>query len=296
MYAICRIMKLHGTDITASENHCNRTNEVKNSNKELTYLNFNSKPYQSSEMKEKNLSEPKTEEENEKFWKTSMPLKLAIDDYINTNDIKIPRKDSVKCVELMLAAPPELLKGIKPEELAKNGVFKAWKEVNYEFIRKEFKTGLKEPVISFYVHLDEQTPHIHAHIVPIHYNEKKNQYELNAKAKFGGSKKMQEFQDRYHKSINENFQNELKKRNLNWTNFEFKRGEPKEITGKKHIQIKDYYKAIDKAAKLGVSPEQIENLIEREFPKSKEISPSKIFDLDQEERVNKSRRNLDIGI
>lgn len=297
MYAICRIMKLHGTDITASENHCNRTSEVKNSNKELTYLNFNSKPYLSSEMKEQNLSEIKSEAENENFWKTSMPLKLAIDDYINTNDIKIPRKDSVKCVELMLAAPPELFKDIIPKELAQNGVFKAWKEANYEFIRKEFKIDTKEPIMSFYVHLDEQTPHIHAHVVPIHYNEKKKQYEVNAKAKFGGAEKMQEFQDRYHKAINENFKNALVRENRNLGNFdEFKRGESKEITGKKHIEIKEYYKAIEKAAKLGVTPEQIDKLIEREFPKSKEISPSKMFDLDQEERVNKSRRNLDIGI
>jgi hypothetical protein len=284
-------MKLHGTDITASENHCNRTSEVKNSNKELTYLNFNSKPYQSSEMKEKNLSELKTEAENEKFWKTSMPLKLAIDDYINTNDIKIPRKDSVKCIELMLAAPPELFKDKNREELAQNSVFKAWKEANYEFIRKEFKIDTKEPVMSFYVHLDEETPHIHAHVVPIHYNDKKKQYEVNAKAKFGGFEKMQEFQNRYHKAINENFQNIYKYPSVDSKTFEFQRGIPKEKTGKKHVQIKDYYKAIEKAAKLGVTPEQIEKLIEQEFPKSKEISPSKMFDLDQEERVKKPTKN-----
>jgi hypothetical protein len=254
-------MKLHGSDITASENHCERKTEVKNSDPSLSYLN-----------------------ENRTFFASEdKSLVQKIDTYLEDFQIKIPRKDSVKCVELMLAAPPELFKNVTPQELPQNPIFNAWKEANYEFVRKEFKTLNHEPIINFYVHLDETSPHIHAHIIPLHFNEKTNKIELNAKAKFGGREKMQAFQDRYQASLNSNFQQELKNRQLDGSGMYFERGEPKELTGREHIKIKDYYKAIERAAKVGITPEKIVALIEREFPKS-EISPSKTFDSDLLER------------
>ena len=110
-------MKLHGSDITASENHCKRKTEVKNADKSLTYLNDH-KSY---------------------FTEFGENLTEKIDNYLEDFKIKIPRKDSVKCVELMLAAPPELFKEMKPEEIAKSLVFSAWKDANHEFVRREFK-------------------------------------------------------------------------------------------------------------------------------------------------------------
>ena len=275
MYAICRIMKLHGSEITASENHCERKTEVSNADKSLTYLN------------EKRDNVTGVEDE------PNRSLSKKIDDYLTDFKIKVPRKDSVKCVELMMAAPPELFKNIPVQELPQNSVFKAWREANYEFIRQEFKTHHHEPIIGFYVHLDESTPHIHAHIIPLHYNEKKRQIEVNAKSHFGGIEKMQAFQDRYHKAVNENFQQELRFMRLDGSSIQFERGTPKEITGKRHIEIKDYYKAIERASELGVTPKQIEKLIEREF-KTAEKSASKIFETDLKEREN--QRDLDIRI
>lgn len=281
MYAICRIMKLHGSEINASYNHCERITEVKNADKNLSYLN-------SDRFEDTHFKDWDEDEEYKKYT-----LKEKIDNYMEDSGIRIPRKDSVMCVELMLAAPPELFKNIPIEELPQNKVFKAWREANYEFIRKEFKVETKEPVIAFYTHLDESTPHIHAHIIPLHYNEKKRQLEVNAKSRFGGIEKMQAFQDRYHKALNENFQQELRFMGLDGRSLHFERGTPKEITGKRHVEIKEYYKAIERASELGVTPKQIEKLIEREF-KTAEKSPSKIFETDLKER--QSQRDLDMGI
>lgn len=255
MYAIIRIQKLHGSDITASENHCERKTEVKNADPELTHLNFNTKPYHSSESMENNYEDNQkgliSEEENERFWTNSMPLNDSIKDYIEANKVKIPRSDSVKCVEIMMAAPPELFGNLPKNTLKNDPTFNQWVEANYQFVRTHFKEGVTEKVLSFHVHLDEKTPHIHAHIIPTHDGK------LNAKHYFGGRDKMKSFQDSYCKFLNDN----IKLSYDNGEKVEFLRGQPKEITGKRHIEIKNYYKNLDLAESVGITKENINNLI-----------------------------------
>lgn len=84
-----------------------------------------------------------------------------------------PRKNAVMANEYVLHASPEFFEGKSPREV------KEWAKENLEFLKDKHGDGL----ISFDLHLDESSPHIHAIVTPI-YENSKGQMKLSAKHYF----------------------------------------------------------------------------------------------------------------
>lgn len=127
------------------------------------------------------------------------------------------RKDSVRAIEFMLTASPEWFENASKEQ------FEKWQEANINWLKEKYGEA---NLVSAVLHVDEQTPHIHAHIVPITADGR-----LSAKDFIGGSKhRLQELQSDYSESMKQ---------------FGLERGSEKSIA--KHQDIKTYYKNINDA-------------------------------------------------
>lgn len=110
-------------------------------------------------------------------------LSADVKDYIAENVQGNIRKNAVLCIEQLLTASPEFFEndpdGAKLEE---------WVKAQKQYLKDQWGDNC----VSAVLHLDEKTPHIHAHIVPAVNNK------LNQKALIGGSKfRMRELQDEY---------------------------------------------------------------------------------------------------
>lgn len=71
--------------------------------------------------------------------------------------VKKPRKDAVLCSELVLTGSPDRMAAMTPAEL------EAWAADNVAWLRENHGANLVQVVM----HLDEQTPHLHACVVPV---------------------------------------------------------------------------------------------------------------------------------
>lgn len=120
------------------------------------------------------------------------------------------RKNAVLAVEMVLSASPEYFKN--------QAALDIWVEKNMTWLQAEYGQNLVNAVL----HLDEQTPHIQAIIVPI---DEKN--KLNCRGIFGGYKNMTSLQDKSFEAVKE---------------LGIERGEPKEITGVTHKTTKQWRK------------------------------------------------------
>lgn len=112
------------------------------------------------------------------------------------------RKNAVLAVEMVLSASPEYFKD--------QACLDIWVKKNMEWLKKEYGKNLVNAVL----HLDEQTPHIQAFIVPL---DKKN--KLNCRSIFGGVKNMVALQTKSFEAVK---------------SLGIERGEPKDITGVTH--------------------------------------------------------------
>lgn len=240
MYTIIRLLKLHGRDITASDNHCHRRTEVANANPALQIHN---KYLNNIEDPEIHLTEATLLTEN-------------IQKTIEREHIIVPRKDSVKCIEILMAMPPELWQQINAEvticeqtNLADIYLLNQWSNACLDFLREEPYVCGGRTFLDLHLHMDESTPHIHAHIMPGEPLAD-GKIKLNAKKYFNGRQKLQQLQDRYYSNMH-----------FRMPTVGFQRGIKKEITGKSHVAIKEYYKVISLAQKAGLTPENLEALI-----------------------------------
>lgn len=233
MQTIIRTLKLKtAQEMAASDNHCQRVSQVSNADPALTPLNFE---YTAANSRQEEIAE-------------TSQLRERLELMESGRAIQTPRKDSVKLVEIVMAPPPELFKDKDRAELgenprmpgtSQNPMFEKWLYANYTFAKNHFSdTKDYTNVVSMKVHLDETTPHLHIHVMPVH----KDRY--NCKHYLGGSVKMQGLQDAYHKHMQE-FMPEV----------EWERGQKKEITGKDHETVKDWYKKLAQIEKLGLSEE-----------------------------------------
>lgn len=96
---------------------------------------------------------------------------------LDENDIKEVRKNGVYAIELLMTASPEHFNfhKVKNEDgsVGLRGNLKNWNEFNkgcQDWLVSEFG---KSNVVNYTIHLDEETPHIHAVIVPLIDNKKK---------------------------------------------------------------------------------------------------------------------------
>jgi hypothetical protein len=254
MQTIVRTLKLKtARDIAASDNHCRRLSPVDNADPAKKHLNFE---FVSGSTEESNFKKGWSKEEIEKFDKAfrtppKTTLLQRLEAHEKEREIKTPRKDSVKLVEIMFATPAGLLVDVEKQlKRQGDGTFQPewgtplyrYCEANNEFLRNIF--GRKN-IIGFQVHLDETNVHSHCWVIP----EKAGKY--NCKHFLGGSLKMQQLQDNYHAHMQK------------WMpEIAWERGQKKEITGKSHTTVKDWYKKLTRIEELGLS-EKVDEFIEK---------------------------------
>jgi hypothetical protein len=157
-FAIMRIQKLKTfAQITGAGKHVQRLQNTPNANPELI--------------------------QNNRQLLGSGDLSTDVKAYIEANVEGNIRKNAVLCVEQLLTASPEYFQN-DPD----NKKLRQWVDAQMQYIKQEWGDNC----VSAVLHLDETTPHIHAHIVPV-VNKK-----LNQKALIGGSKfRLVEMQNDY---------------------------------------------------------------------------------------------------
>ena len=147
------------------------------------------------------------------------------------------RKNAVYAVEFLLTASPEYFRPGRSEQGGhyEESCVKTFEQASLAWLRTEFGA---DNVVSAIIHLDEQTPHLHAVIVPISPVTDK----LNASHWFDGKKSLAQLQTRYAQAVN---------------HLGLHRG--KEHSTATHIRISEYYDNVNAAkppvlAKLAVEP------------------------------------------
>ena len=259
MQTIIRTLKLKTPgDISASDNHCRRLSQVENANPDRSRHNF--------EYMANNSVQEQLARDGQSIGERVASIEVE-------RGIITPRKDSVKCVEIVMAAPPELFKGKTAEQLGEAGEaerfgshtkgmskdqqFEQWLYANYCFAKRHFSDVRDySNVVSMKVHLDETTPHIHIHVMPVH------QGRYNCKHYLGGSMKMQALQDAYHATMKD-FMPQI----------DWERGQKKAITGKDHQTVKDWYQKLATIDDLGMG-RVIDQFIKETLEKAQNESKS----------------------
>ncbi len=160
-YAILRFAKYKGPTISRIEAHNERTKEFYASNPDI-----------------------RTEMSKYNFYlvKPNGKYRAEADRMIRKARCKA-RKDSVRMVETLITASPELFAG------KKSGEVRAFFEYALEFLKIK---QAAETIVSAVVHVDEKTPHMHLCFVPITADGR-----LSAKDIVGNRKKLTRWQDEY---------------------------------------------------------------------------------------------------
>ena len=139
-----------------------------------------------------------------------------------SNNKKV-RKNGVLANEFLLTASPEAFPTQKQDGQLVCSAATKNKWENFKNISRHFLEGRygKENLINFSIHMDEETPHIHAVVVPIVDGK------LNSKALFGDRQKLRDLQTDFAKAV---------------ACLGLERG----VEGSKanHTTIKEYYSAI----------------------------------------------------
>ncbi|WP_051234076.1 MobV family relaxase [Halomonas halocynthiae] len=138
------------------------------------------------------------------------------------------RKDSVRAIEFILTASPEWFEKATKEQ------FEEWQEANIDWLKLKYG---EDNLVSAVLHLDEQTPHIHAHVVPVTADGR-----LSAKDLIGGTRaRHRQLQSDYAKAMED---------------LGLERGSEKSIA--KHQDIKAYYNSVNKAKNEKIKMPKIE--------------------------------------
>jgi regulator of replication initiation timing len=118
------------------------------------------------------------------------------------------RKDSVRMVEALITASPEVFEGMKRSEI------RAYFEYAMDFIKQKQDPST---IISAVVHMDEKTPHLHLCFVPLTLDGR-----LSAKEIIGNRKKLIQWQDEFWRHMVKKYP-------------ELERGESASQSGRDHI-------------------------------------------------------------
>jgi hypothetical protein len=217
-FAIVRTAKLKTAgNLGGLNNHLERKMEVPNADADLTYLN--------------------------RRQVGSGDLVKDVSSRLQAAGVEKPRKNAVLAIEHLMTASPEAFPLRKDK--APDGSGSPYRLVGnkadierWQTFEKNCMKWLKERygaanLVNFTVHVDEQTPHIHAIVVPIDEKDK-----LNCRHYLGGREKLRDLQDSFataHQGI----------------------GLERGVQGSKahHTTVKQFYgqaKAFDKAPSLEI--------------------------------------------
>ena len=195
MFTILRIVKLKKmSNIQGANAHNKRTENAPNADKSKTKDNVHCRTNNASK---------------------------AVQSLLEKYDIK-PRKNAVLANEYLLSASPDFFKEKTKLEI------ESWAEDNLNFLREKHREGL----ISFDLHLDESTPHIHAIICPIYEN--KNGIKKLSASEFFDRDKLRLLQTEYAEAMK---------------NHGLERGI--ENSRAKHKDIKTFYSELENEVKKG---------------------------------------------
>lgn len=129
------------------------------------------------------------------------------------------RKNGVLAVEVVMSASPDFFQGMDRRDIT------GWASKCRDWVAEEFGGG--QNVANFTVHLDEQTPHIHAIVVPLKNGK------LNCRHYLGGTRDvLSKFQDRFAETLQKNYPT-------------LERGEKGSVA--EHTTVKEFYEGIQKA-------------------------------------------------
>ena len=212
-YAILRFAKYKGSEIGRIEAHDERTKDKYASNPDVdtsrSRLNFH-------------------------LVKPRRPYRTEAEKQIAEAGCRA-RKDSVRVVETLITASPELFEGKKPREV------KEFFEYALAFIQSKQSP---ETIISAVVHMDEKTPHMHLCFVPLTADGR-----LSAKDIVGNKKKLTQWQDEFWKHMVKKYP-------------DFERGESASETGRTHIPPRLFKEAV----RLNRQKEKITRLLSEITP------------------------------
>lgn len=169
-----------------------------------------------------------------KYWSTSN----SVLDEVNKKIPSGSRKDAVQAVELILSASPDWFDGISSDliKLRAHPKFQAWVNLSFEWAKKEFGDNL----VSFDLHMDENSPHMHVLAVPLTSDGRLCAKEIVSRLE------MKRRQTEYAKKVEP---------------LGLERGESAEETKRKHTPIKAGAKALAKVTKeLAAAREKIKEL------------------------------------
>lgn len=203
-YAILGVAKQKGGSVALSGHHNDRTRSVPNADPERTHLN------RVLHGDDRNVRETVTE---------------IIDGHGGK-----PRKDSVEAIEILCKASPAYFKEKDP--VKRQEKLDAFVEQAMQFLRDERSGG---KLVKAVLHLDERTPHIHAHKVPIDPDGK-----LNARHYTGGREKMEGLHDLYAEYMRP---------------LGLERGRRRSRAT--HERLEEFYKSIDQPVRLEVDHDEI---------------------------------------
>lgn len=198
-YVIASGQKLKGSSVAVSGQHVDRTIHTPN-------------------------ADPEKSKENLHLIGSDVPLEEAVQTVINQHGGK-PRKDSVECIEFVLSASPKFFE--KPDGSHNKEKVKAFTNASMTFINDDEKYG---KCVKAVLHLDEMTPHIHVHKVPIDPKGK-----LNCKYHFGSKAQGSKFQDEMHEI---------------YKHLGLERGIPNSRAD--HKLVRDFYKELKKKFDLSI--------------------------------------------
>lgn len=215
-FAVMHLNKSSSSSSGSLGNHIDRKFVPKNADADLQHLN--------------RFYDPRTKKFNQN--KPGTTLNSRIKERIKSG-YKAPRKirsNAVKSINFILTGTHEDMMQICESPKTQD----AWIKHNIDFLTEQF--GGVHNIVSFALHKDERTPHIHATIVPITADGR-----LSARDFVNGRKRLQELQNIYADKMNV---------------FNLKRGI---ADGKvKHMTTAEFYKELNSTAEMGanLTPEQ----------------------------------------
>lgn len=171
------------------------------------------------------------------------------------------RKNSVLVMEGVLSLSNEFFNS--------NERIKQFVENGSRWIKKEFGDN----VLNITAHFDEQTPHLHFHIIPINEKGRLSAFDLFNK------NTLPQFQKSYCDFMNENIID---------VNFSYKAG-----SKAKHTDIKEYYSMVnEKTSELKNENTSLKKQV-NEYEKNKEVLENKIDIFEKDiEKTNKENNRL----
>ena len=143
----------------------------------------------------------------------SREIKARIEAARERNPKIIVKTNSVRFVDTLITATPSYFEGFSME------VVKRYFQTALKFF--EEKVSAKN-IVSAVIHMDENTPHMHLVFVPLTDDDR-----LSAKDIIGGPGGCRKWQDEFYQSMAKSFPGLM-------------RGRSAELTGRKHIETKEY--------------------------------------------------------